>query len=80
MIAFGGTAKSHFQASFRGFFTSGRRCRGRRSDLLKLPITMHAAVSFCPWQAVWSVIFLVILLIKFAYYFISYLFTHRQCD
>ena len=25
-------------ASFRGFFTSGRRSRGRRSDLLKLPI------------------------------------------
>ena len=24
--------------SFRGFFTSGRRNRGRRSDLLKLPI------------------------------------------
>ena len=24
-------------ASFRGFFTSGRRSRGRRSDLLKLP-------------------------------------------
>ena len=27
-------------ASFRGFFTSGRRSRGRRSDLLKLPIIL----------------------------------------
>ena len=25
-------------ASFLGFFTSGRRSRGRRSDLLKVPI------------------------------------------
>ena len=28
-------------ASLRGFLTSGRRSRGRRSDLLKLPITVR---------------------------------------
>ena len=32
-------------ASFRGFFTSGRRSRGRRSDLLKLPIVKLATVN-----------------------------------
>ena len=31
--------------SFRGFFTSGRRSRGRRSDLLKLPIVKLATVN-----------------------------------
>ena len=30
-------------ASFRGFFTFGRRSRGRRSDLLKLPTTAAGA-------------------------------------
>ena len=30
-------------ASIRGFFTSGRRSRGRRSDLLKLPTTAAGA-------------------------------------
>ena len=29
-------------ASLRGFFTSGRRSRGRRSDLLKLPIVKRS--------------------------------------
>ena len=32
-------------ASFRGFFTSGRRSRGRRSDLLQLPIVKLATVN-----------------------------------
>ena len=44
VVGFGATAKSHFQACalrhFGGFFTSGRRSRGRRSDLLKLPICL----------------------------------------
>ena len=41
-------------ASFRGFFTSGRRSRGRRSDLLKLPNGMDkVALSYAKnrWTA-----------------------------
>ena len=33
-------------ASFRGFFTSGRRSRGRRSDLLKLPNVSKSKIFF----------------------------------
>ena len=35
-------------ASFRGFFTSGRRSRGRRSDLLKLPNMARWGLSQSP--------------------------------
>ena len=42
VAGFGATAKGHFQACalcqfFGGFFTSGRRSRGRHNDLLKIP-------------------------------------------
>ena len=34
-------------ASFRGFFTSGRRSRGRRSDLLKFPNDSIVRKQYC---------------------------------